>query len=569
MNNETARSRERRSARRPGKRRLVTWSIIIVLLLGVGISAKFCYHRLKTWRANHFAEQGQQLVAVHKFEEAAEKYRAALQLDPLNPNALRAAARLAAQLGRPEAADLWKEVIKLPEATAQDREDYAELLVHLGQLKVAEPILQDLLKGAPDARTLSTAATFARQNGDRQRAIEFARLAAKSAPNDEAMQFQLATLLALATDRQEQVEAKGILWGLARKPGQMHLPAIQALAKAPDLSTEEKTQVLQMLEASKSKEIMDALAAADLRLQLHPEQADQIYDQTIAGWNSSGTADLTTLARWLNTHQQPDRVLSLFSLDQAFKDNQLLLARLDALGIQQRWDEIDALLTHPDLTLDPSVLESFRARTSQEKGAAMDAELHWMHAISLAAGDPFKLRFVANFAEQSKTYGIALKAYDQLARFPNHADFAYRATQRLSSRTGDLTAGRAAAEKIAARTPDDPNASAQLAYMNLLANVDVDANAATAKSLVEKYPDRLSYRVTAALALLRQNDPGAAMAQFQPAGAPPIEWDKTPPAWRAVYAAILRATEQEEAAQHIIDTIPKDKLSAEERRLIE
>jgi hypothetical protein len=59
------------------------------------------------------------------------------------------------------------------------------------------------------------------------------------------------------------------------------------------------------------------------------------------------------------------------------------------------------------------------------------------------------------------------------------------------------------------------------------------------------------------------------MAQFQPAGAPPIEWDKTPPAWRAVYAAILRATEQEEAAQHIIDTIPKDKLSAEERRLIE
>jgi hypothetical protein len=263
-------------------------------------------------------------------------------------------------------------------------------------------------------------------------------------------------------------------------------------------------------------------------------------------------------------------VLSLFSIDRALEDNQLLLVRLDALAILQRWNDIDNLLAHPDLTLDPSVLESFRARTAQERNATLDSELHWNHAISLAGKDPFKLRFVANFAEQSHATAVALKAYDQLAKFPEQAAFAYRGTQRLSARTGELSVQRAAAEKIAALAPDDPNATAQAAYLNLLVGVDIDRNVAIAKTLAEKHPDRLSFRVAAALGYLRQHDPGLALAQFKgPPNAPPIEWQKTPPAWRAVYAAVLLANDQTDAALDIIRTISLDKLSLKERALIE
>jgi hypothetical protein len=53
------------------------------------------------------------------------------------------------------------------------------------------------------------------------------------------------------------------------------------------------------------------------------------------------------------------------------------------------------------------------------------------------------------------------------------------------------------------------------------------------------------------------------------ANLPPIEWGKTPPSWRAVYAAALRGNEREDAARDIIVTIPMDKLSSEERALIE
>jgi hypothetical protein len=183
--------------------------------------------------------------------------------------------------------------------------------------------------------------------------------------------------------------------------------------------------------------------------------------------------------------------------------------------------------------------------------------------------DPFKMRFVANFAEQSKAFTVALKAYEQLAKFPEHAAFALRGAQRLSGQGNDLAVQLAAAEKLRNMARDDPNAAAQLAYVNLLAGIEVESNTAAAKALVQKYPDRLSFRVTAALGFLRQHDAGQALEQFKgPPGAPAIEWNKTPPAWRAVYAAALLANEQADAAREIINTIPANQLSAEEKALI-
>jgi hypothetical protein len=544
--------------------------VVAVLFVGGIVLAKRAYHWAKARRADQFATAGDDFAKTGKWIEAAEKYRAALQLDPNGYHGLESAALLASRLSRPEAVGLWGEVVKLPQATVADRQQYADVLISLGRLKLAEPILEPLLRSDPDTRTLQLASRFARATGDEAKALEFARIAVNRAPKDNTALSELADLLAQSTDPAQRTEARKILWELSGREGPDQQAAIQALAVAPDLTTEERTRILQMLEGAKSPKIKEALLATDLRIQLHPEEANGIYDQTVARWNSSENPDLIELARWLNLHQQAERVLSLFSVDRAFQDNQLLLSRLDALATLQRWNDIDNLLNHPNLTLDPSVLESFRARTAQERNSRLDAEMHWSHAISLAANDPSKLRFVANFAEQSHASGVALKVYDQLAKIPEQAVTAYHATQRLSAQGSDALVQQSAAEKIATLAPDDPNAADQLAYLNLLLGKDVEKNFATAKTLAEKYPNRLSYRVTAALGYLRKHDPGIALAQFKgPTGAPPIEWPKTPPAWRAVYAATLLENEQADAAHDIIATIPLDKLSREERALLE
>jgi hypothetical protein len=558
--------RRRRTTRR---RRLIFWfGLMAILFVGL-VTARPALHWFKATRSAQLAKAADDLASAGKLNEAADKFRAALQLDPIGYPALQGAARLASRVGRPEALDLWEQVVKTPRATTSDRQHYAEQLLRDGRPRLAAAVIEGLLKSAPDGKTLELASQYARAVGDRNKALEFSRLAVARKPNDELVRFHLAELLAESTDAPQRAEARQILWEMAGRPGPYRQSAIEALAAAPELSNDERKQVLDMLASISPPQVKDGLLAADLRLQLDPANAIRTYDEVIARWNNGDVGNLVELGRWLNLHQQSERVLSLFPLEEAVKNNQVLLTRMDALGTLQRWNEIESILSRPDLTLDPSVLECFRARTAQEQNAPLDAELHWNHALSFAAGDPFKLRFVANFAEQSGAANIALKVFDQLAKFPEHAALAYRGIERLSGRAGDLLVQRAAAEKIGMLSPNDPDAQAQIAYLNLLANTEVEASTAKASKLVEAHPDRLSFRVTAALGYLRQHDPGLALAQFKgPESAPPIDWSKTPPAWRAVYAAALRDSERSDAAREIIKQIPVDQLNAEERALI-
>jgi len=566
-NSPVVRERTLRQAQR--RKRRVIWGLVIIVLLGAVVAGKQGYHWVKLRRAEQFGAAGDALVKTGNLKEAATNYGAALHLNPSGYRGLIGAARLASKADRAEAVDLWERVLKLPRATTSDRQEYIELLLRTGRLSLVQKVLNPLVKPEADVRTLLLASRYAAQTGDNARAIEFSRMAVKRIPKDGEAAYQLASVLALSTDPSQQAEARTILWKLGDEPGPYREAAVQGLARAPDLTDAEKNRVFQMLESLTPPHIENALLAADLRLQLNPDETDNIYEQTIAHWNQGQPAELIQLTRWLNMHQQPDRVLALATVDRAFKDNDLLLARLDALALKQRWEDIDSLLAQPDLRLDPSMLECFRARVAQERNAVIDAEMHWNRALSFAARTPSKLRFIASFAEQSHASATALKAFDQLAKFPDHSAFAYRGLERLSGRSKDLAVQRGAAERIKNLTGDNPNAAAQLAYVDLLAGKDVETNTALARKLVQEHSDRIAFRVTAALGFLRQHDPGQALEQFKgPAGAPPIDWSKTPPNWRAVYAAVLVANEQANAAHEIIRTIPVDQLSPEERALI-
>jgi hypothetical protein len=549
----------------PNRRR--RWILVVFALLFLVVAGITAYHWFKSKRAERFAAAGDALVAADKWNDAAVQYRVALQLDPSNYRGLSGAARLATKADRPEALDLWQKVLTLSQCTIRDRQDYVDLLLKTNRLNLAEKMIDPLLKDNPDTKTLQLATRYSRKIGDSVKAIEYARIATKRAPDDDAARFQLAELLAQSIETADQAEARKTLWALAAKPGLYQKAAVEALATAPQLTTDERNQLLQELAALAPKTIKDDLLASDLRFQLHPDDAARIYQKAIERWGNGQTQELIDLARWLNAHQQPELVLSTFPIERTQEDNQLLLARLDAMASLQRWNDIDDVLNRSDITLDPSVIESFRARTAQERNAVLDAEVHWNHSMSLAGTDPYKLRFVANFAEQSHASAAALKAYDQLARFPEHADFAYRGIQRVSQNSGDTTTQRAAMSKISARAPDDPNAADQLAYLGLLLGEDVDKNFAIAKKLTEQYPNRLSYRVTTALGYLRQHDPASALAQFKAPA--PIDWKRTLPAWRAVYAAALLASDRNDEARNIIATIPRDRLNPQERELIE
>jgi len=560
-------SRGDRQARQAARRKtIIIWSSVLVLLLALLLGVKPVYRGLKARRANQLAAEAEGMVRDGKFTEAASRYRAALQLDPLGYRPLAGAARLATRGGRPEARDIWLQVMGLPEVTAADRQDYASLLLQRGATGPAEKIIENLLKTAPDAKTMGLAAQYSDKTGHEEKAIQFARIRIERAPEDAAPRFQLAELLAKSSDAAKREEARQILWVVAGKEGPSRKASIEALARAPELSTREQQRVLVALEGFPDRSIIQDLLAAEIRLKIQPEAPEQIYGEAIRRWGGGETGEVAELAHWLNGHGQSERVLTLLPTERAVGSEALLLSRLDALAKLERWKEIDSLLERPDLTLDPAVAESFRARAAMSQNASMDAELRWERALALASGDPPKLRFLAKFAEQCQANAVALKAFNQLARLPEHAAFAQRGRQRLIERTGDATAARVVAERLTAVAPDDVNARAQLTHLNLLLGVEVGANLEKAKALVEKYPTRLSFRVSAALGYLRQRDPALALAQFQ--GPAPIEWPRTPPKWRAVYVAALAANNRGDEARQLLATIPLERLNKEERELV-
>jgi hypothetical protein len=559
MNEENGR---RRHFYRSSKRcRRIFWIAFIALLLAALLVLRSTYRWLKAKRADSLAAKAEQFVQQKNLLEAANTYRAALQLDPLGYRPLQGAARLATRLSHAEAVGLWDQVVRLPQATGADREERAAALLQAGELPAAARAIDELLKQNPDTNALVFASCYSERTGNSARALEYARIAVKRTPRDEIAQTRLAEVLATSFKTDERAEAREILWAVAAKNDAARKSAIESLARSPDLTPKEQTKILDQLHTVDPFTITDAFLAADLRLKMQPENAALIYDEIVASWGAKAKLEV---AQWLNAHQQFDRVLSLAESREGRP--QLLLARLDALAAEQRWDEIDTMLSRTDLTFDPMVIEAFRARLGLARHSSLDAEMHWNKAIALAGNEPAKLRWLATFAERSGADEIALHTFQRLARSPTDASLALAGQQRLVAKMHDISVARTIAEKTLALHPADPNAQNRVAYYNLLLGKDVRANGTKAKELVAKYPDRLEFRVTAALALLRQQDPASALAQFQ---GPPIDWAKTPPSWRAVYAAALRENEREEAAHEIIETIPMDKLSSEERVLIE
>ena len=83
----------------------IVWIAFIPLLLAALLVSRPAYHWLKAKRADSLAARAEQFVQHKNFLEAANTYRAALQLDPLGYRPLQGAARLATRLNQAKHSD--------------------------------------------------------------------------------------------------------------------------------------------------------------------------------------------------------------------------------------------------------------------------------------------------------------------------------------------------------------------------------------------------------------------------------------------------------------------------------
>jgi len=536
-----------------------------LLLGGIFWGARPAWRLLKTWRARQVATRAQELSAQQRWAEAFEKASAAQQLSPNDGQVLRALAQLYAGLDMEQALPFWAALLNTPQATADDARTYVRTAIRLNRLDMAQSVMVRLLKESPeDSVVLELAAEWCARKGNQPAALNYARQSRASQPDNTSAQLLLARLLMASSGAEEMKEARQNLWQLAKRQDSESLQAMELLSQMPDMSP--AGQLLALISSHPKTTEADQLLALGMEIQLQPQTRTQRLDELVKKHRKVGVQQRLEVGRWLNRQREYKRALDLFSLEDSLQRQDLFLVRMDALAGVHRWDEVSRILKSRKAPLEPVFAELYMARAAKELNEPLVAKAHWQRLRSMATGQPMVLWYAARYAEKIDERVEAKKIYHQLAQQPATTRSACVALIRMMEEEGNTVGLRNLMQRLIELYPLDPSPHNDLAYLDLLLGENIGPAKEVALHLVANQPELLSHRTTLALACLRLNDAAAARNAYQGIQ---IDWTLALPGWQVVYASVLAANGENQAARELTQQIPLERLKPEERMLLQ
>ncbi len=256
--------------------------------------------------------------------------------------------------------------------------------------------------------------------------------------------------------------------------------------------------------------------------------------------------------------------LELVPLDEAIKNQELLLLWLDANGAIGRWDQTLAALARPDNPLPSHTTYLFTALAHKKLGHPEKSRAAFDSALAESGDDPKKLP--ATLAAILNAGEPALFA-ENLEKLKGRPDLARAALPVLlpaiqAQRDSALTLRFY--ELTAISLPDLfqlPATQNDLAYLHLILGRSTPLEPLIQRAAAD--PGNLSFLSTLALARLQAGNPAAALAAFAEFR-PESDFQSLPPRIKAIYAATLAANGQKAPATRIAASIPPGSLSLQE-----
>jgi hypothetical protein len=555
-------------AERKRRRRWLALAVVLAVA-GVVLALQFkeLYGSVKGWRARRLVLKVEEGIVAEKWQEAMNNAQAAYQLQPDEPLAIRAAARLHGLTGHPERAiGFWKLLLASEHSVPADRVAYAGDLLKVGAVADAGREIDDLMRTQPDdAATLRLAAQRAMADGNPNGAREFAVRAQQRDPENHEGRLLLG-LLQLGSGNPALVNAglRG-LQSLGRERSNEALEALRRLAMQQGLKDEAAREIVELLNAHPAGIEDDRLLALGLDIARRPEERAALLDAAVERYKTADGAARRSFGAWLNSMGDHRRTTLVIPADEALKRKDLLLVYLDAIAALKRWEEVRRILEIKNVPLDGAYRELFLARSALELGEATRADLHLRRARVLAGPSSEQMGFIANYSEKVGQLEHAEIAYRSLTANANTARPAYEALLRIAQRRQDMDMLRDVLGEMSRRWPKDSAVANDYAYFSLLQGRDVKASLAKARELVAQSPTSLAHRTTLALAGLRLKDPAVAMSAYQGARIP---WDRVPASQRAVHAAVLGLSGKTEEARAEANGVRLEDIRIEERELI-
>ena len=547
--------------------RFMAWATAILIVgFALGLAARPIFHAVKSRRARALAAEGEIQLAAGHLNEAMDRVRAALALGPGEIEVLRLAARGLTALRSPESLTYWETLCSNPRSTKSDRLDMVRTALVFARFETARLSLERLYdQDANDQEVLGLGIAYFRATGNLGKALDAARQLLEVAQISDATRLAAAEVLVNSPTDADVVRGLGILSGLSNSKGSITNSARTVLASIPNLADEEAHRLLVLLTNSPVPDLQGQLRTVELWQRLYPEQTNAMCDwyQARLGKEPPVTDDIVLIAGWWLERNRADFLLQWIPESRSSTNADWLITRIQALASQKRWDVIGQMLDNTNNVLNPFQRDVFRTLNMWSQGDTQNAQRSLSVLASEAQNRPERLLLLAAAAENVGATSMAVESWRDLSRLPALQLPAGIRAMKTARRLGDARTIVDVYRDFLKIVPSDYGVRADIVYYRLLLGDPTSEVGRQLRLLPQPVLESDRGQMLLALLALRESNFDEALSRIE---APHYDWTKVEPRWKLLYATVLSANRQREAARAVIATMdPADYLPIEKQ----
>lgn len=510
------------------------------------------------WRARDFASKAVRNAADGELRLALVQAESARRLRGWDPDVLRAYAHVLAACDDPRSVTVWDQVARTDSLSGDDRRNRMLAALRLGDDQQFAAALATVETADGPAGVSAWRARRALTQRDFTAAEKLFRSALAQGAGLEARLEFVRLLSSLGTEN-AVAEAVQIIDSLATDPEADHVLGF-GLAVVP-AGPATRLAWANRAFADGRPQNQALLPAATVLVEDRHRSMDEVLSQLQGIFAGAEPADRIALARWLLDHQAPEQALDLVRASEAPASREAFLVRADALSARDDWSGLLQLI-ETGSPLNPAATFLLRARAERGLGRTAAADASLGRALRSSAA---RLQLPAALAEADALgrESLADQVVTDLCGEYATADYALRVARSRFSARGEPRLRQQAFARARTASSQSPAVLDYERREKLMDGAAVDPSE-TAAALTEE-PANMDFRLTHALALLRQDRAAEARQVLEPAQAIRHQLE---PGQKAIVAAVLGASGARGEAMMLARTIRSAHLADGEYRLV-
>lgn len=546
-------------------RSLYLWLFCLVAVVVVSGAIYGGYSLLRDFRAQQMAAGSREQLAQGKVREALLRAQSALMLSPEGPGAWRSMAAVMDAIDNPLAIGCYEKIIALGAATSEDRQNYLQAALKLGQVAAAREQASELEKSGDAGFARLVAADEMLKRGNAAAAeVELRGVPGGSAVS-RSSKLMLAQLLVAQKSGENKAEALSVLRELSGGDDTQAAAALAAGLTAKLLPPAEHKEWLNKLENHPAADDRAFLAAKTLRIEADPASRGLAVDAVMERFSPLPVERKTAAAVWLNQLGEYDRALRLVSSQDALANPDAFVAWLDTLAGKGDWARVDSALAGERIPLRGASLEMFRARAARMVGNEGAARQGYQQSVNTALrGDPRQVAAVMAFLEAEGQMPLLRESLFAALGEPATSAGARQALLAMEKRSRDASKMREMANKLRDALPDDNDMKSMMIYYDTV--LGGRGLTSEAWQMCEAEPENFIRRSVYALAVLKEGYPEKAVRVFDGLS---VRSDQISPEQKAIVVSVLAANGRMDQAQAMAATLDRAALTEQEVAMLE